>query len=201
MTKQSKRTSVIPTLRTKCEGYNPVQTKVDFVRRYQAGEFGNRAPTWDTYEEFKESGYKGLVHIRNRVAGGPTWYDVPWDEVWYKFCECCCQVDGSSLYFSGMAPTATTSLQGEVRQSERYLDLYYSTVPKPMRASLLEGGRQVYGILALSLLRTHMDASSFDWTQELLERYPGHVIEFSCYGVNWGTIPNRNTILWEVRNY
>lgn len=182
---------------------SPVLTKQDFVRRYQAGEFGNRAPTWDTIEEFLASGYRGLVHIRNRVAGGPTWYDIPHDEVWFKFCEVIAKpnVSGKTLYFSGMCPTELTVIQGEIQRSARYIDLYYSCVPKPMRQSLIEGGIQVSGLTAVLLLRCFMDASSHEWLDHLLDEYPEHVIEFTTLSRPWGTIPRRNTIWWEVRNY
>lgn len=186
--------------------FKPVLTKLDFVRRYQAGHFGNRAPTWDSLDALNkdlEAGFDWppdqLFHIRNRVANGPTWYDLySWQmlDVWTRLES---QGLASSLYISCMAPTSKTIFQGEVRQSENHLDLYYSKIAKPMRASLLEGGVQVRGILALSLLRLHCDPSSFDWIQELLDTYQDHVIEFSCYSVNWGTIPNRNTVIWECR--
>jgi hypothetical protein len=179
----------------------PVLTKVDFVRRYQVSEFGNRAPTWDNIEEFLQSQYRGLVHIRNRAAGGPTWYDVPAENVMTMYYSILDRNKATekSLYFSGMAPTEKTTFQGEVVQSTNYLDLFYSHVPLPMRGSLLQGGRQVSGLKALWLMKTYMDPSSFDWVQELLEEYPGHVIEFSCYSANWGTVPHRNTVIWEVR--
>lgn len=177
-----------------------VLTKVDFVRRYQAGEFGNRSPTWNTYAQFLRDRYTGLVHIRNRIQGAKTWYNVPASQVGFKLDQIVNEGwNRSLLYFSGMAPTEKTTFQGEVVQSTDYLDLFYSHVPLPMRDSLLQGGKQVSGLKALGLMKTYMDPSSFDWVQELLEEYPGHVIEFSCYSVNWGTVPHRNTVIWEVR--
>ena len=177
-----------------------IDTKAQFVREYQAGRLGNRAPTWQTLEEYLTSSYKGLVHIRNRVAGGPTWYDVPAENVAAGYVRIIAEglVGPGDVYFSGMAPTDKTIFQGEVRQSERHLDLYYSTITKPMRASLLEGGRQVHGLEALGILKALMDPSSLDWVQTLLDRYPWHVIEFSTYSVNWGTL-NLPTVIWEVR--
>jgi hypothetical protein len=179
---------------------NSVLTKLDFVRRYQAGEFGNRAPTWDTVKEFKRSGYVGLVHIRNRVAGGPTWYDVQSKDVEQRVAEL--EREGhSQLYLSGMAPTHLTKIQGEVQRSITHLDLFYSTVPKPMRAALVEGGRSASGVMARLLLNSYADQASYEWIDCLLNRYPEHVVEFSVYSVYWGTIPRRNTVIWEVRKY
>ena len=60
----------------------PVLTKKDFVRRYARGEFGNASPTWSTYWDWMQSKHwvgqqRQLYHIRNRIAGEKTWYDVP----------------------------------------------------------------------------------------------------------------------------
>lgn len=166
--------------------------------------FGNAAPTWDTLEEFLQSKHTGceLVHIRNRVAGAQTWYNIPANEVtatverlWLAGWKI------NQFYYSLMAPTSKTLFQGEVQRSHNYLDLYYSTVPKPMRDSLVEGGQQCSGVRARLLLEYYLDPVSHDWLQVLLDQYPGHVVEFSTYSVCWGTIPNRNTVIWEVRNY
>ncbi len=186
--------------------YTPVTTKRNFVKRYAAGEFGNHSPTWDTLGEFLESGYNsGLVHIRNRVAGGPTWYDVKPKEVnrlWLLIVGSLLDaVDPKTLYISAMAPTEKTILQGEVQRGYNGLDLYYTTIAKPMRDALAIWAKQVNGIIADYLLRSYLCPNSWDWLQTLLERYPDHVVEFSTYSANWGTLDNFNTVYWEVRKY
>lgn len=191
-------------------GISPVLNKKDFVRRYEAEEFGNRSPTWNTLKEFLKAKVhkEALVHIRNRIAGAPTWYNIKADEVenyvlvltsnqtWEK--EIYQETD---FYYSLMAPTDRTVIQGEVQQSCQHLDLYYSTVKKPMRASLIEGGKQVYGLLAKTILDYYLDSPSLEHVNYLLNAYPNHVIEFSTYSIAWGTIPNRRTVIWEVRAY
>lgn len=187
--------------------YLPVLSKLDFVKRYAKGEFGNAAPTWNTLDEFLASGYKGLVHLRNRVKGGPTWYNVPSDSVELCYSEAVgAGIDRSMIYFSAMAPTEKTVLQGEVMQTDINwnrcgLELYYTTVCKPMREALQEEAHRVSGIMASELLRLYLCPNSYEWLQVLLSRYPCHVIEFSTYSVKWGTLPNFNTVFWEVRSY
>lgn len=178
--------------------YSPVLTKTDFVRRYAAGEFGNCSPTWQTVESFVGLRGKGLYHLRNREAGGQTFYNLGY----YT----CCQMwtdmpDWKRWYVSEMAPTERTTLQGEVQQTERGLSLYYTQVPKPMRDALKEDAHQVWGIITVTLLRQHLNSVSYDWLQVLLDRYPGHVVEFSAFSQEWGTIPGYNTTFWEVRLY
>lgn len=185
--------------------YKPVLTKRDFVERYIAGEFGNRAPTWGTISEFLQSGYdSGLIHIRNRIAGGETYYNVEPRQVPGKW-ERIMRRGGrpEDFYLSAMCPTEKTILQGEVQQGINGLELYYTTIPKPMREALAERSRQVYGIIATSMLEpfVFLDANSREWLNVLLDRYPEHVIEFSTFHTKWGTLDNFNTVFWEVRNY
>lgn len=180
----------------------PVLSKSDFLKRFQLGEFGNKTQNWDTYEEFRLSGYNGLVHIRNRIAGGKTWYNVPACDVFYEMRMIIThgEAEENSLYLAAMAPTSETVIQGEVFRSETGLALYYSTVAKPMRESLVEGGKQVYGLTAKLLLEHHLDAVDYDWIQELLDQFENHIVEFSCYNTRCGTL-NRRMIIWEVRAY
>ncbi len=204
----------------------PVLTKKDFVKRYAAGEFGNASPTWNTWQEVSASNYQGMVHLRNRVAGGPTWYNIPANYVepvlYYvttldhkgtaakarayadynyklKYPE-----KPENIYFSGMAPTPKTLLQGEVMRDFRdgSLYLYYSQVKKPMRDALKEKAAEASGIVADHLLRRYLCPNSREWLYVLLDRYPNHVVEFSAYGEKWGTLaPLFNTCFWEVRHY
>ena len=190
----------------------PVLTKQDFVRRYRRGEFGNNSPTWDSVEEF----YSALVdrgalyHLRNREKGGPTEYNVPWDKVnekLYYYVQAGARV--SDFYVSAMCPTEKTTFQGEVMRrpqggitkGPQGLYVYGSTVPKPIRQSLLENGKCYHQLQALNMLSYYMNSNSLDWLYHLLDTYDGHVVEFTCLSTNWGTLPHYNTLFWECRKY
>ena len=182
----------------------PVLNKTSFVRRYQAGEFGNAAPTWDGLHQCLASGYTGLVHIRNRNRGAATWYNVstvPQQALRDAWSHATAQYPAGQLYISAMAPTGHTLFQGEVQQGYHGLDLYYTTVAQPMRQALATSSRQVCGIMASWLIRYYLCPNSHVWLMHLLESYPYHVVEFSTYGVRWGTLPGFNTVFWEVRLY
>lgn len=181
----------------------PVLTKADFVRRYEAGEFGNAAPTWLTFGGWAESGYEGQMHIRNRITGGPTYYDIhpygvgsAWNKLTRKQ-----KIPESSLYLSAMAPTSLTAIQGEVIRYSLGLDLRYTRRRVPMREALRKEQHRVTGIVAKIILEHELCSKSYDWMTYLLEAYPEHVIEFSTYGRCWGTLPGYNTVFWEVRKY
>lgn len=185
------------------ETHRPVLSKRDFAKRYEAGEFGNHAPTWNTLSEFLASGYNGLIHLRNRIAGGKTWYNVAPNDVDLYWQEALNSgLKPSDLYLSAMCPTEKTLIQGEIMQSEHGgYNLYYTQVAKPMREALKESSKTTKGTLAMVFLGFYLDPNSIDWIRTLLTRYPGHVIEFSTFSVNWGTLPGYNTVIWEVRNY
>lgn len=73
----------------------------------------------------------------------------------------------------------------------------------------------VYGKQALETLKQYMNDQSFADLQDLLEKYPGEstvvrgnrkysespVIELMCYDRCVGTIPGRNMVIGEVREY
>ncbi len=178
--------------------FPPVTSKHNFVGRYMAGEFGNRAPSWNTIKEFKTAKYRGLVHLRNRVAGGPTYYDLRPQAALEKWEW---QANPKSWYCSAMAPTLKTLIQGEVQRGTAGIEFYYSTMALPMRQALAVSAQTAYGIKALSLLDISVNAISYEWLMLLLERYPDHVVEFSAYGCCWGTVPGYNAVYWEVRKY
>lgn len=100
-----------------------------------------------------------------------------------------------------MAPTEKTLFQGEVMRCPGGLYLKYTTVAKPMRDAFEEETKHAVGVEALVLLTEFLCPNSFDWMEVLFEHYPDHAIEFSTYSTNWGTLPNFNTLFWEIRKY
>lgn len=195
------------------EEFLPVLTKQDFVGRYKAGEFGNASPTWSSFGEFLLLAEKylyperipGFYHLRNRVAGGATHYNLHWSACVAKWIE---QEDKRQWYASEMAPHQHNLIQGEVCQthpgSGRYgLDLTYTLVKDcPMREAMAKGQQHTSGLKAQFMLKYYLCPNSYEWLNELLNRYPYHVVEFSTFSVKWGTLfPLYNTVFWEVRSY
>jgi hypothetical protein len=179
----------------------PVQNKTDFVRRYLAGEFGNRSPNWDTYQEYWDSGYDGLACIRNRVAGSRTYYKIPRDEMPQLVNRLIRGGEkAENLYYSAMCPDEFTILQGEVYRSDTGLRLFYSQLAStPMKIALAKDGREARGLMALGLIRGSMNQRSSDWLDYLLNEYEDHVVEFTVLSKCWGTEPGYNTLFWECR--
>ena len=178
--------------------HKPIMRKKQFVSLYSQGVFGNHSPTWDTLDEYQRSCWSGLVHLRNRIAGGATHYNL-------KYIAACAlwkrQANPNNWYCSAMAPTEKTIFQGEVMRGIWGLEITYTTIALPMREALRQETKTARGIVASSLLKHFLDVRSQDWLEVLLDRYSEHVIEFSTYSECWGKIEGYNTVFWEVRKY
>ena len=187
----------------------PVTCKHDFVRRYAAGEFGNASPTWQSFLEWSSCspwerfGHGQLYHIRNRIAGEETWYNLTaailgriWNTAAKKY-------GVGDLYISAMAPHHLNLLQGEVMEGPWGWSLYYAPGCKglPMRDALAFNPLTLQGLQAKLLIRQAMNDLSFEWLEHLLATYDEHVVEFSVFSTCWGTVPGYNTVFWEVRRY
>lgn len=181
----------------------PVQTKAEYYRRYIAGEFGNRLKVWRTWDQYQASGYTGLLGIRNTTANSPFCrYDIPHCEVPSVVAEFVAKgCNPGTMTFNEAAPDKALLLQGEVMESESGMYLFYSVVQAQMRIALLKSPRHAYGNSVIQILKTYLDPNSYEWVRHLLDVYPGHVVEFSAYDRFLGSVPLRNTLIWEVRNY
>lgn len=180
----------------------PVTSKYDFTMRYKLGEFGNCSPSWSVDQYLDQAhapdAYKGLIHLRNlKEAGGKTIYNVQADDI-HRVIE-----NRDWCYVLGMAPHAKHgTIQGNVMLSEKGLVLEWVPASIPMREAIAKYGfHTLIGIKAVMLLKYYMNQMSWDWLQSLLEDYPDHVIEFSCFDTYWGTLTGYNTCFWEVRKY
>lgn len=182
----------------------PVLTKKDFVKRYQAGEFGNRSPTWSCLEWLQipsKSRLGRFYHLRNQVAGGATYYNL---NCW-RMVEWMNRIRGKerdSWYISEMAPHDCGLIQGEVQRQVGGLYLRYNMARLPMREGFDQTNTwHAWRLTANQVLQRYLCHRSYDWLGYLLEEYKDHVIEFSTFGVDWGTVPGVNTVFWEVRKY
>lgn len=175
--------------------------KTDALALYEKGLLGNRPRCWSVKDYFK-SGYCGKVGLRTKiVAGGPWVYDIELKDVvliiekWRKLGI----VDGQ-IHISEMAPHKYSTISGEVALSIRHYDLTFSYSKFPLREALKDVCEYAYGLTALLILKKYLDEASYVNLEDLFEKYPDSVVEFSCFEIGVGEL-GRNTIFWEVRNY
>lgn len=173
-----------------------ILTKRDFYRRLRAGEFKvNDNHRWyDLNEWVRDCSHLDRTWGLQSIAkpGSRCDYHVPTAEV----CERIIHWPHPGYVISPMLPDAWITVQGE------YLDgyLHYSRAPLPMRRALKEHPEHAEGTKTKIILEHLLPPEDVDDMMSLRARYPGHVIEFSSYGVPVGTL-SRRTVFWEVRAY
>ena len=187
-----------------------IRTKQECYALYRLSHFGNKALAWDTYEELSNSNWKGKVCIRSKtgMARRKVVYNIPFKDVKKEIRRFeRGGVSEESLSFNQSMPDSHLTIQGEVMRGFGGLELTYTTVQKPMNQALTEKRETTRGIKAYYLLRRYLCPSSYSDLEALLGKFDNGileqscVVEFSAYDVNVGDIPNRNTVIWEVRNY
>jgi hypothetical protein len=174
--------------------YEPVVSKANYYARWKAGEFGNKPLQWNSLEDLEASGFLGRVNIRSVVPGGEVIIGVnPGD---------CRNLlagkDVRSFRFNENMPDERISIQGEVCLNPD-LRLLYSH-EKAINRVAMRNARHARGLAAVMKLRAGCDAYSYEWIMDLLNAYPGHVVEFSAYQMPVGNC-RKNTIIWETRAY
>jgi len=180
--------------------FSPITTKARMYELLNAGVLGNTTRSWSSIESFLAEDYQpspnesGLYALRSLVPGGKCVYRIPAEEL-----------SGYATQFSGgynLSPMQRDNhliLQGELTLCHGF-EAYVSRTQKPMREALAKSGTQLSGIRAVLEVKGAMDGNSWDWLNELLDRYPGHVVEFSTYSGSAGVL-GWNTLTWETRLY
>lgn len=173
-----------------------IRTKAEFYRRWHAGLLGNRPRTWSSPAKLAASGWAGRVGIRSAQKGGPclchlsVYQALMFAETW-----------PCTPTFSEAMPDDLLLLQGEVARLPGGLHLTYSTVRGLTMRKALRRPQRAAGLEAKLLLDRCLWPSSRDDLAALLDLYPDAVIEFGVHDCAVGVLPNRNAVVWEVRNY
>ncbi len=183
-----------------------ILNKAECYALYEAGLFGNKAFTWNSYEEIIKSNWNGGVCMRSKkgVARREVRYNLKLENVpenieqFKKL-----GISENMIGFNQSMPDEHLILQGEVMRYEKGLWLLYSTVKKPMNQALAESKDEISGIEASKKLTDSLSKESYTDLENLLKRFPTSVVEFSTYKIPVGNMAdkNRNTVIWEVRNY
>jgi len=182
-----------------------IDSKEECYLLYEAGIFGNKAITWNSFQEILDSGWKGKVCMRGRrsqIERGKVVYNVNLNDV-PKIIE---RFRSEGIFenyigFNQSMPDEHLLIQGEIMRTWLGLSLWYTTKKEPMNGALKNESLYAEGLRAKLLLEGNMCPSSYSDLEALFELFPNSAIEFSSYNINVGNIPNRNTVIWEVRNY
>jgi len=183
-----------------------IRSKTEFFQKWKAGLLGNRTNVWYDPEEAWAAPKPSWNHqkefgFREHRAGGGTWVRVPEEKFWETVREW--QAAGRVFTIDDVCPDWHLTFQGEVCRTYRGLEGLLDTTAKlPMRKAANAGHlKPAGGAVTLALIHKFMDPSSQDDLWDLLDLYPDATVEFSCFSVDVGVFPNRNTLFWETRCY
>jgi hypothetical protein len=177
-----------------------VSHKVTMLSALQRGVFGNHFD-WMPYEQWLKSEHDP-EHVHSARFGmhlGAPWiYNVSASDLIESVTASPCPRDCVTV---ASKPVVTPLLNAEVQRTAVGLDLTYSTYNAVMRESLAKGLQVATGLKAKCILEHYCDPASVSDIQELLDVWPGAVVEFTVFDRDCGVMPHRSTIIWEVRRY
>lgn len=178
-----------------------ITTKQQFIDLYMQGVLGNKLKTWTdvnkAYNEVKE-----LVGFRELSVGAGSFevcnkndilhVAIKWNKLGRKFYLNETDYNEDARTIQGEICYLYDGWHGFIGLCNglRMRDMFAAGLAKPYR-----------GLAVKAILNYYMDDNSLYDIEQLLELYPEATIEFTCYSTTIGILPNRNTIIWEVRNY
>jgi len=188
-----------------------VPDKEDMWRRMALGQFGNRFETWETEIDFLKAvtnGFNGLIGVR--CVGKPgVEYRIPGYEHHTQLSPTEAlglgrkyrQLYNCPVRYYESSPDHLLTVQGEIIDAPHGFAVEYTYAKTYLRAAFKEQRLSNFHWVVPALIRKYFNAASYDDLMQLFDLFPGCAVEFSCYSQNVGTLPGRNTIFWEVRNY
>ena len=183
-----------------------IRNKAAFYAEQQANRTGNHYPQWYSYSDIILAGYTGLLSVRDLTKGGRSGVTREIHKVLVKDIPRALRCKGIGVAFIPTPRDSHLIFQGEYTENGGFPELRYTHVKLPMLYAFKEQSLRATGVTARFLLRKYLDAPSLETVDELVSQHTDFsnvytpVIEFSCYDVAVG-IENRNTVIWEVRNY
>jgi hypothetical protein len=176
---------------------------------YKNGRFGNHLRQWDNPDAAQAecglySGTQFGLRWRGKGSGGVM---QPCNGIldlknWWAHYVLVPGKDPKDFYVSERCPDAKLTFQGEIVEFPHTgYAIHYSTEKTIQRFALaMPTAKYHSGPFARLMCKSFMDEASYENLIELMDRYPLHVVEFSCFSCRLGNL-RRNTIFWEVRKF
>lgn len=191
------------------------KSKNEMRKKQLRGEYGNYFLSWKSVKEWKEDFGKGkytgnLWLSQSQKSYGPVELDIPPKDLEEKYKQFVNKgFDPKYITITQFPPADWITLNAEVQLTPEGLTVDYSEEKIIHRKAFEKNPKTIKGLNAKLLLQKHMDPTSYDGIMELLDTYkvdsndPSRscILEIHCFDRNLGTIPGRNTIIGEVRNY
>lgn len=185
---------------------NPVTSKNRMYPLLASGAFGNTIPQFFSVAAWRASGDSERYPtwgVRTLSPGGPCRLYCPTAEVESTVADY--EARGHGVNISLMIDAVcTVTLYADVYEGERGVEVHCVENPgkgASWRVEMPRNGKRLTGLAAKMTLQRHLNPSSLADLYALLEQYPGHVVELSACDRCIGTIPGRNAVTWECRQY
>lgn len=184
-----------------------VDSKTKMYRLLRQGEFGNTFKNYTSVREVMNSDLKQIsVRYSDRSKNGKSFFEVTDKEhlnsVIEKFVKNGAERGKICFNNGDFSLQKKIVIQGELCEIDGMLELAFSTREGiTLREATNRGLKRTCGLTVKYMLQHYLWPSDYDWLFELLDKYPGHVIEFTTFSIPVGVIRNRCTVIWEVRKY
>lgn len=183
-----------------------ITNKAQMYAMLAQGLLGNTLPQYFSVDEWRASGQADRYDwwgVRTLVPGGPCFLNCHRDDV--EATALRPEYAAAGVNISAMVDrVCTVTMWAEVQRLPGGLYTYVLEYPPKegsWRKLMPAGGKGYQGTAARLLLERHLNANALGDLYDLLNKYDGHVVEFSAIDICMGRLPGRNMIVWEVRNY
>jgi hypothetical protein len=186
----------------------PIASKAQMYELLAGGAFGNTIPQFFSVEQWLASPDSKVYKtwgVRTLTPGGPCRLFCPVAEV--RATAESYIARGEKINISCMIDAVCeVTLWGEVYDDPNDSGLKVYGIEYPPKGGswrdlMPTKGRTWEGLAARGILQKHMSPSSLADLWAIFDLWPEHVVEFSAVDRNFGTIPGRNCVVWEVRKY
>jgi len=181
-----------------------IRSKKQMYDMLAKGLLGNTILQYFSIKEWRDSGEDkkyAFWGVRTLTPGGPCRLNCPVEQVEDTIKRF--ESDGNRCNISLMIDkVCNVTLWAELWQSPTGLVVYGIEYPVgSWREKMPYQGKHWDRLSAKLLLEKHLNGNSLTDAMELLEKYPGHILELSATESILGIYPGRNTIHWELRAY
>ncbi len=182
-------------------------TKTESHELWQRGRYGNYIRTWPSGYAAEKDGYFGPLTLRYRAhagGGGPCIYDinaVQVDNHIEEYLSNHSHFERDRFFVNEALHKEYMVLQGELMKNPDWY-LFGNTKPMHMRDALKDKDVKTWTGCAVPIILRHcMSPGSYDDLMMVMDEWPDAVIEFSTLSIDFGAVPNRNSVIWELRGY
>lgn len=181
-----------------------IASKAEYYALARRHLLGNTIRQW-TWEDFQvELNPPRTVGVRSLTTTSQAVqrYDLAYFDLHNHIASCAkwYNINPNDILIDEQAPDHLSTLKGEVMRTERYLYMRYDQTPGLRMRQAYPTMKHMEGLSVVRMLKHYMDNDSWEMLNDMFDRYPDAMVEFSCYSVRLGRF-GLNTIFWECRTH